>query len=135
MFAEAIVKQYGIHHPMGMIGFRFVDWLMALPPELEHQFLTQLEAFEEEQKMPYVTSAERIGIEKGRQEGRQEGIQEGLREGLIEGITLALRLKFGENSQELLPEIRRLTDLAVIRAVYARIMEAQSLDDVRRAYR
>ena len=26
--------------------------------------------------MPYVTSVERIGIEKGRQEGRQEGIQE-----------------------------------------------------------
>ena len=27
--------------------------------------------------MPYVTSIERMGIEKGRQQGRQEGIQQG----------------------------------------------------------
>lgn len=29
--------------------------------------------FEEEQKMPYITTAECIGIEKGREEGREEG--------------------------------------------------------------
>lgn len=28
--------------------------------------------------MPYITSVERLGIEKGRQEGRQEGLLEGI---------------------------------------------------------
>ena len=36
--------------------------------------------------MPYVTSIERMEIEKGLQQGRQEGRQEGLQEGRQEGI-------------------------------------------------
>jgi len=53
--------------------FRFIDWLMRLPEELEDCFWQELEQYEEEKAMPYVTSVERIGIRKGRQEGRQEG--------------------------------------------------------------
>jgi hypothetical protein len=69
--------------------------------------------------MPYVTSAERLG--------RLEGLRE--------GIELALRLKFGAASQEIMPEIRQITDLAVIRAIYAQIEAAQTIDDLRRLYR
>ena len=40
--------------------------------------------------MPFITSFERVGLEKGleqgRQEGRQEGIQKGRQEGRQEGI-------------------------------------------------
>ena len=39
--------------------FRFIDWVMALPQELEDQFDDELSAFEEERKMQYVTSIER----------------------------------------------------------------------------
>ncbi len=35
--------------------------------------------------MAYVTSFERLGIEKGLQQGRQQGLQEGLQEGRQEG--------------------------------------------------
>jgi len=45
--------------------------------------------FEEEQKMPYITTAERIGIEKGRKEGREEGREEGK---LIGEILLAQQI-------------------------------------------
>ena len=41
--------------------FRVVDWLNRLPPELERRLLREIHAIEEEQRMPYVTSAERIG--------------------------------------------------------------------------
>lgn len=51
--------------------FRVIDWLLRLPEDLEREFIGELLAFEEETKMPYVTSAERIG----RQEGRQEGLR------------------------------------------------------------
>jgi hypothetical protein len=47
------------------------------------KFTQDLIAYEEEKKMPYITSAERIGIEKGRLEGRSEGIDLGRDEGMV----------------------------------------------------
>ena len=44
--------------------FRFLDWVLKLPKNLEAEFLQELTAYEE-RRMPYVTSVERIGIEKG----------------------------------------------------------------------
>jgi hypothetical protein len=118
--------------------FRFIDWVMRLPDDLDRQFWKVWRAYEEEKQMRYVTSVERIGREEGRQEGLQEGLQkgreEGLSEGLLDGIELALKLKFGPASRQIVPEIRRLTDLAIIRAVYARIETATTIDDVRQAY-
>jgi predicted transposase YdaD len=38
--------------------------------------------------MPYITSIERMGIEKGLQEGRQEGRQEGLQRRAPETLRL-----------------------------------------------
>ena len=52
--------------------FRLIDWMMRLPDALEREFLDEHYAFEEAQHMPYVTSAERFGIEKGRQEALKE---------------------------------------------------------------
>ena len=43
--------------------------------------------------MQYVTTAERIGIEKGRKEGRKEGEKKGRKEGVLIGeILMAQRL-------------------------------------------
>ena len=58
--------------------FRFIDWVLGLPPGLEKQFWDELEQYEEETKMPYVTSVERIGLEKGREQGREQGLEQGL---------------------------------------------------------
>lgn len=110
--------------------FRFIDWVMRLPENLEHAFWTDWREYEEKTQMRYITSVERIGREEGREEGRHEG----LREGLLAGIELPLKLKFGPAGQEIIPEIRRLTDLALIRAVYARIETATTIDEVREVY-
>jgi hypothetical protein len=45
--------------------FRFVDWVLWLPDDLETEFDDKITAYEEEQKMEYVTSVERRGIRKG----------------------------------------------------------------------
>jgi len=75
--------------------FRFIDWVMVLPEGLENRFSEQLMKYEEEKKMPYVTSIEKIGIRKGFQEGIQEGIQKviekGIEKGIQEGIHLSIR--------------------------------------------
>jgi hypothetical protein len=53
--------------------FRFIDWLMALPDELEERVSVELRQLEGETKMPYVIPFERLAIERGRKEGLQEG--------------------------------------------------------------
>ena len=53
--------------------FSVIDWMMRLPPELEQQIWNDITIFERSKIMPYVTSVERIGIEKGLQQGMQQG--------------------------------------------------------------
>ena len=51
---------------------------MILPDELEKKLIKEICNYEEEIKMPYVTSAERFGIEKGLQQGLQQGVRQGV---------------------------------------------------------
>lgn len=44
----------------------FVDWMLTLPLELEAEFNREVEQLEAEQRMKYITSFERLGIEKGK---------------------------------------------------------------------
>ena len=53
--------------------FRFLDWVMSLPKELQREYRDEMERFEEERKMPYVTTIERMGIEQGLQQGLKQG--------------------------------------------------------------
>jgi hypothetical protein len=69
--------------------------------------------------MPYITSIEQIGIEKGLQQGLQQAIEVGL------------ELKFGEEGLTLLDHIRPIADVAHLRAILDTIREAATLDEVR----
>jgi flagellar biosynthesis/type III secretory pathway protein FliH len=98
---------------------------MVLPEELEVRFQTELARLEEETQMPYITSIERMGIERGLQQGRQEGLQQG-------EVTVLRRLlsrRFGplpawaeeRLAQASLQELEQWTD---------RVLEAPQLDAV-----
>jgi hypothetical protein len=53
--------------------FRLIDWMIRLPQALEADFRQTLYAYEEQLRMPYVTTVEQAGIEKGLQQGLQRG--------------------------------------------------------------
>ncbi len=79
--------------------FRFIDWLVKLPVELEQQFQDEIRK-EEGDKMPYVTTIERWATERGLAQGREEG-----------KITLLLTLighKFGPLVPEMEARVRQL---------------------------
>jgi hypothetical protein len=73
--------------------FRFLDWLLNLPKKLENEFWQELQAYEEERKMPYITSVERIGYDRGKVEERESIARNLLRQGLtVEMIAQATGL-------------------------------------------
>jgi hypothetical protein len=47
----------------------FIDWVIALPKELESEYQEAVKVLEEELHVDYITSFERSGIEKGVQKG------------------------------------------------------------------
>jgi hypothetical protein len=115
--------------------FRLIDWLMELPREFEEDFQEQIHRFEEERQMPYVTAIERMALEKGLEQGIEQGIERGLQRGelrgLQRGIELALELKFGPDGLQLLPLVRAVSRVEVLRTVEQAIRAGRTLDDVR----
>jgi len=72
--------------------------------------------------------------EEGLGEGFQEGFQQGLRDGLIAGIELGLELKFGSEGLRLLPDIYKIADVDVLRALFEGLKMVNTLEELRRIY-
>ncbi|MBI4860506.1 MAG: hypothetical protein HY815_09615 [Candidatus Riflebacteria bacterium] len=108
--------------------FRLIDWMMELPKDQELEFRAEIDRFEEDRKMPYVTSVERLA----REEGERDGWEKGQKEGLREGILLALEVKFGEASHRLLAKIQAIQDVNSLQAVAHAIKSARNLDEMER---
>jgi hypothetical protein len=89
---------------------------MDLPDALGKLFWQEMTEYQEEKRMPFITTPERIGMEKG----------------LLEGIEVSLDVKFGAEGLALLPEIRELHGHEVLRAILQTIRKASRLDEVRR---
>jgi hypothetical protein len=113
--------------------FRVLDWMLRLPEDLELEFREELIAFEEETQMPYVTSVERIGIQKGLQQGLEQGREEGRQEGRKEGeaaiLLRQISLKFGPPSEHVRARIEA-ADADTLLDWSARILAAERVDDI-----
>lgn len=113
--------------------FQFIDWMLTLPSELEKEFWQEFREYEETIRMRYVTSVERIGIEKGIEQGIEQS-QNQLRQGLIKGISLGLKLKFGESGQSLLPEIESIGDVDLLSTILDAIETVATVEQLRQVY-
>ncbi|MEH1902320.1 MAG: hypothetical protein V7L04_13105 [Nostoc sp.] len=99
---------------------------MKLPEELENSFWQEVTQYEEEKKIPYITSVERRAI--------QQGIELGKREGLFEGIEMGFELKFGSEGLNILPEILQIQNVERLRAILTSIKTVNSLKELRQIY-
>jgi predicted transposase YdaD len=101
--------------------FHFIDWLLKLPKALEDEFWQDLQTYEEERTMPYITSVERIGRRIGREEGREEE-----RRSLV---TLLLGEKFGDLPEAAQTQITALS-LKQLEALAIALLKFQSINDL-----
>jgi len=59
--------------------------------------------------MPYVTSVERLAIQRGMQQGMQQGLEQGRLEGKIEGLERLLVKRFGPLDEAACKRLDRAT--------------------------
>lgn len=98
--------------------FRLIDWVLLLPVALVQQFRDDLSAIEEEDKMPYVTSIERLGIEKGRDRTLKQNLQ-----------TL-LNARFGNAADPLIQVIGAISDADLLETIFQRAAGGASLEEL-----
>lgn len=112
--------------------FRFIDWILSLPDDLETEFWTELRQFEEEQRMPYITSVEKLGMQRGREEGRQEGLELGLQQGMQQGLQQGLQqgMQQGESNMVLRQLNRRLGQVSASIEEQIRQLSVEQLEDL-----
>ncbi len=96
--------------------FRLIDWMMELPPPLVNVFRQEVDKIQEEKRMPYVTSIERLA----------------LRRGMCRGIETVLRIRFGDEGLKLMPEIREIYEEEKLEGILTALETATSLEEVRR---
>jgi hypothetical protein len=104
--------------------FHFIDWLMVLPPELAQQFGQRLIEYEEEQKMPYVSSVEKMIIERSQKQGLQQGLQQQRRTDVIE----VLQIRFKELPQTLVDSIEAIEDLDILQKLHQQAVTVESVE-------
>jgi predicted transposase YdaD len=110
--------------------FRVIDWMIRLPEELERQLLTDIYRLEEERHMPYVTSAERFGMERGHALGMEKGRQEGLRQGEATILLRQIELKFGAAAARAHRARIESADIDSLQQWSERILSAQAVDEL-----
>ncbi len=69
--------------------------------------------------MPYITSFERSGMEKGE------------REGLQKAIATVLATRFGTAGKRLMPRVRKIGDVEELHALIKAIVSAENLQEIR----
>ncbi|MBI4594865.1 MAG: transposase, partial [Candidatus Tectomicrobia bacterium] len=93
--------------------FRFIDWLMVLPQELENNFVEALRQYEEEKKMRYVTTFERMGmLQKAR-----------------EDVLEILEARFGGFPQDIRQAINGLDDVSLLKVLLKKAALVASLQE------
>lgn len=98
--------------------YGFIDWILVLSEDLEKLFLQDLNAFEEEKAMQYVTSVERIG--------RQDGELKSKREDIIEALEINLEISA---PKEVVDLINQESDIVRLKEMHRKAIKVLTLEE------
>ncbi|ENO83736.1 hypothetical protein [Thauera linaloolentis] len=112
---------------------RFVEWLVALPAEIEPYYTEQMDRLKEENTVPYVSILERKATERGLLQGLEQGMEQGLEQGMERGrvatLSRQLQLKFGPLSDNVRERLDKAGE-AELDSWTERILFAETLEGV-----
>jgi hypothetical protein len=112
--------------------YRFLGWIMKLPPDLEYALRDRIEAeLEGKTTMPYLSFIEREAMKKGEEKGREEGHEKGREEGLRAGIRIGLKLRFGEAGLGLLADVDRVQGTDRLHSLLDAIEQVAGIEEFR----
>jgi len=109
--------------------YRFLDWVMVLPENIASQFHDEIIKYEEEQKMPFITTAERIGIGKGKEIGIGKGKEIGREEEAKSLVVRQLNKKFKYLDEATTKQIEELA-LTEIEILSDDLLDMTALEDL-----
>jgi hypothetical protein len=115
--------------------FRFLDWLLKLPPGPEERFEEWVRAKEKAKTMPYVTSIEKSGFKRGVKSGIKTGIKSGIKSGIKTGqqqtlreeIVALLQSRFGRKGLQLLATSELPEGISRLRRIFRHLIQAADL--------
>ena len=118
--------------------YRFIDYVLTLPKPRALEFRNALEQFEEDRKMPYMTSTERIAREEGMMQGITQGITQGMTQGINRGqlenareaVLDILEVRFGRLAAALQEKINSCSDLRRLKKVLRQAVLIGSPDEL-----
>ena len=111
----------------------YIDQFFREMPEALQKLPTFRDALDES-KAAGEAAGEARGKAAGEAAGEARGERNGMRQGLLAAIELGLELKFGTTGLALLPAMRQVENLDVLRALYEGVKTAQQLTELRELY-
>ena len=89
--------------------------------------------------MEYITSVERVGIEKGIKQGIKQGIEQGMEQGIRQGMLMntrgalleVLSLRFGPPAPDLCELIEGITDCEILKRLHRSAVLCDGLEEFR----
>ena len=107
--------------------FDFIDWVLQLSDKDEERLCEEINKLEEANQMPYITSVERIGIQKGLKQGLQQGALGESQQLIIE----TLDERFGAVPSFISDAILQIRDHNQLRALHRRAIRSTSIEEFR----
>ncbi|MCL1466794.1 Rpn family recombination-promoting nuclease/putative transposase [Argonema galeatum] len=101
--------------------FRAIDRMMALPRELQQQFKQEVNRYQEERRMRFLSRIEEEAIE----EGIQQGVLQAVRGDVIE----VLEMRFQEVSPELNEALNKINDVSVLKQLHRVAITVNSISE------
>ncbi|MFP4008384.1 MAG: transposase [Spirulinaceae cyanobacterium] len=95
--------------------FRLIDWIMALPERQQTSFQQEIQRFEEENRMPYVTSIERFALARGALLNAREAVIE------------ALHVRFEAVPETIVEAVNQIEDGAVLKSLLRQAITVATL--------
>ncbi len=97
--------------------FKFIDKMMTLPPELQRNFKTKINQYEEERQMPFLSTLEEMAMETTAKSTTRKNL-----------INL-LQKRFGELPESLIETLDKIDDISVLERLHLETISVSSVEE------